>query len=169
MPKDLKALCMIAHDNYLECPVLENIIRSNELHVKKILDKIISLADTSIGFLGLSFKPGTDDLRNSPIVDIIENLIGKGYDVKIYDKNVSLSRLLGANKEYINRKIPYISNFIVEDPKILIEHSNLIVVVNKENKYEELLNKFIKNQIIFDITNIEFDDKNTKKYIGLSW
>ena len=106
LPKDLKALRTIAHDFYLESPVLENIEKSNELQKNIVYDQILNFSKEKVSFLGLSFKAGTDDLRNSPIIDIIERLLGKGFDVKIFDKNVHLSRLTGANKEYILKKIP---------------------------------------------------------------
>ncbi len=91
----------MAHDYYIECPVLENIEKSNELQRKNACGQIIGFGKEKVGFLGLSFKSGTDDLRNSPIIDIIEQLLGKGFNIKIYDKNVHLSQLVGANKEYI--------------------------------------------------------------------
>ena len=112
LPKDLKALKTLAHDYYLECPVLENISRSNEQQIKNVSDQILKFNKEKIGFLGLSFKPGTDDLRSSPIIDIIEQLLGKGFDILIYDKHVHISKLTGANKQYILERIPFISKFI---------------------------------------------------------
>ena len=95
LPKDLKALKTIAHDHYLECPGLESIEKSNDLHKKVVLDQIIQFDKRKIGFLGLSFKGGTDDLRNSPIVDILEILLGKGFDIRIFDKKKG-NQLLGS-------------------------------------------------------------------------
>ena len=170
LPKDLKALRTIAHDQYLDCPVLENIERSNEFQKKLVLDNLIHLKKEKIGFLGLSFKGGTDDLRNSPIVDIIENLLGKGFDIRIYDKNVYLAQLLGANREYILSKIPYISKFIVEDPEELIDHSEIIVVVNNENSFAGILEKVSSEKIIYDFVNIDFKNKHTcENYMGIAW
>lgn len=170
LPKDLEALKTIAHDFYLECPILENISRSNDLHAKRVYDQILEFNKENIGFLGLSFKEGTDDLRNSPIVDIIEQLLGKGLNIKIYDKNVHLSKLMGANKAYILKKIPYISKFIIDDPSEIIDSSEVIVVVNKDDEFKGILRKVPKDRIIYDLVNIDFQKKEEmQNYIGISW
>ena len=170
LPKDLKALKTIAHDSYLNCPVLENIERSNELQKKLVYEEILKLGKQKLGFLGLSFKAGTDDLRGSPIVDIIEKFLGKGFDVKIYDRHVHLSKLMGANKEYILRKIPYISRFISDNLKETIEHSDVIVIVNKEPEFNELLNDVSDNKIIYDLVRINNQKKDgDMNYIGIAW
>ncbi|MFX0142407.1 MAG: nucleotide sugar dehydrogenase, partial [Candidatus Hodarchaeota archaeon] len=170
LPKDLKALRTIAHDNYLECPVLDNIERSNEFQKRLVLEKIIQFEKDKIGFLGLSFKAGTDDLRNSPILDVIEILLGKGFDIRIYDNNVNISKLTGANKEYILKKIPYVSKFLVDKPEVIIDYSDLIVVVNKEKEFADILNKVPEEKTIYDLVNIEFKNKEKKKnYSGVAW
>jgi GDP-mannose 6-dehydrogenase len=170
LPKDLKALKTIAHDHYLECPVLETIERSNEVQKKVVLEQVIEFGKEKIGFLGLSFKSGTDDLRNSPILDVIEILLGKGFDVRIYDKNVHFSRLMGANKEYILKKIPLVSKFLVKDLDALIDHSEVIVVVNREKEFEAVLNRLPPERLIYDLVNIDFERKNRmKNYVGLAW
>jgi GDP-mannose 6-dehydrogenase len=170
LPKDLKALKTIAHDHYLESPLLENIQRSNENQKNLVYEKILGLNKQKLGFLGLSFKGGTDDLRNSPIVDIIERLLGKGFDVRVYDKNVRLSQLVGANKEYILKKIPYISKFIVDDPDELLAQSEALIVVNNEKDYSRILEQASDEQFIFDLVNIDFKKRNQlKNYHGIAW
>lgn len=170
LPKDLKALKTLAHDNYLDCPVLEAIERSNEFQKKIVLDQIVQFEKDKIGILGLSFKGGTDDLRNSPIIDVIEILLGKGFDIKIYDNNVRLSKLMGANREYILEKIPYVSKFLTNNLEDIIDHSEVIVVVNKEKEFEHMLNRVSKNQIIYDLVNINFSKKQRmQNYMGLAW
>jgi GDP-mannose 6-dehydrogenase len=170
LPKDLKALCTIAHDFYIECPVLENIGKSNELHSRLVLEQIIKFGKHKIGFLGLSFKAGTDDLRNSPIIDIIEQLLGKGFEVKIYDKNVHFSKLRGANREFILQKIPFISKFLVGKPEKVTGHCDVIVVVNREEGFSEILNNVSDKKIVFDLVNISFKRRaNMKNYNGLAW
>jgi GDP-mannose 6-dehydrogenase len=168
LPKDLKALKTIAHDFYLECPVLENIERSNEHQKAIVLNNIVKFGKKRIGFIGISFKEGTDDLRNSPIIDIIEQLIGKGYQITIYDKNVRLSKLIGANRDYILQKIPYVSNFIVDSLKMLIDTSEVIVVVNNEVNFNKLLDEIPESKLIYDLVNIRHLAK-TKNYMGASW
>jgi GDP-mannose 6-dehydrogenase len=135
-----------------------------------VLEQIIQFDKEKIGFLGLSFKDGTDDLRNSPILDVIEILLGKGFDIRIYDKNVHLSRLFGANKEFILKKIPYVSKFLVKNSKILIEHSEVIVVVNREEEFKDILNKVSEEKTIYDLVNIDFERKSrNQNYVGLAW
>lgn len=170
LPKDLKAVKTIAHDLYLECPVLENIEKSNELQKRTVYEKIIGFEKNKLGFLGLSFKPGTDDLRDSPIIDIIEQLLGKGFDVKIYDRNVRLSQLVGANKEYILKKIPYISRFIIDAPDEIINKSEVIIIVNKEKEFLDILNIIPEDKIIYDLVNIDFKNRGkNKNYKGIAW
>jgi len=168
LPKDLKALKTVARDLYIDCPVLENIERSNEIQKKMVLERILAFDRRSVGFLGLSFKAGTDDLRNSPIVDIIEQLIGKGFKVRIFDRNVRLSQLIGANREYILQKIPYISQFIIDDPFEIINHSDIIVVVNKEKEFKDILEKIDGSKQVFDLVNLDYE-RNTDTYHGISW
>lgn len=170
LPKDLKALRTLAHDFYLECPIIESIEKSNELQRKVVLNQILSFEKEKLGFLGLSFKAGTDDLRNSPIIDIIEQLLGKGFDIKIYDKHVHLSHLVGANREYILSKIPYISKFIVSDPAILVEDSDVIVVVNNEGEFSEILEDLPRGKTVYDLVNVEFKGKKDRQdYLGVAW
>jgi len=170
LPKDLKALCTIAHDNYLESPLLDSIDRSNESQKKIVYDQIIEFKKDKVGFLGLSFKAGTDDLRNSPILDIIERLLGKGFNLKIYDRNVRFSQLMGANREYILKKIPYISKFLIDNPDDLIRSSEVIVVVNSSSEFRDMLNRVPNNTIIYDLVNLDFKNKqNAENYIGVAW
>jgi len=170
LPKDLKALCTIAHDHYLKCPVLESIDASNEIKKNDVLDSILQFGKMRIGFLGLSFKEGTDDLRSSPIVDVLEKLLGKGYDVKIYDRNVNFARLVGANRDFILNHIPLISNFVTEDLKEVVSSSDLIVVVNEESDFKEILKELPRDKIIFDLVNIDFPGRaDREKYFGVAW
>ena len=170
LPKDLKALKTIAHDFYLNCPLLDNISRSNDIQRELVYNEIMELDKQKLGFLGLSFKAGTDDLRNSPIIDIIERLLGRGFDIKIYDRNVHLSQLIGANKEYIQKKIPFISRFLTNNLDEILQHSEVVVIVNKEHEFAEVLNSKGQGKVIYDLVNIapEIRDKN-KDYIGIAW
>jgi GDP-mannose 6-dehydrogenase len=170
LPKDLKALKTIAHDHYVECPVLESIQRSNEFQKKVVLEQIMQFEKDKVGFLGLSFKGGTDDLRNSPILDIIEILLGKGLDIRIYDQNVRLSELMGANREYVLKKIPYVSKFIVETSAEIIAHADVIVIVNKEKEFEAILTEIPENKILYDLVNLDVPHKQLRKnYTGIAW
>ena len=170
LPKDLKALATIAHDFYLKSPVLESIESSNEMHKDYVLQKILDFGQQRIGFLGLSFKEGTDDLRSSPIIDILEKLLGKGYDVRIYDKNVQFAQLVGANREFILQRIPFISRFITEDAAAVASNSDLIVVVNKDEGFAAILEGLPAGTIIFDLVNLDFRGKaDRQNYVGIAW
>ena len=170
LAKDLKALKTIAHDHYINCHLLESIERSNENQKEIVYNQIMKLNVSNLGFLGLSFKADTDDLRNSPILDIIERLLGKGVGVKIYDKNVHFSQLMGANKDYILNKIPFISKFVTNDYREVLSVSQAIVIVNNSSEFPEILSKIPDNKIIYDLVNIDFEGReNRKNYIGVSW
>jgi len=171
LPKDLKALNTIAHDFYLESPVLDSILKSNELQKEIVLNKIIDFGKPRIGFLGLAFKEDTDDLRCSPIVDVIEKLIGKGFEITIYDKNVHLANLMGANKDYIMSKIPYISKFITDKPEDIIANVDVVVVVNNEKEFIKILDSLPGNTIIYDLVNVSFQNKISinQNYTGIAW
>jgi len=170
LPKDLKALCAIAHDHYLKCPVLENIESSNEIHKGRVLDMILEFGKQKIGFLGLSFKEGTDDLRSSPIVDILEKLLGKGFDIKVYDESVNLAKLIGGNRDFILQRIPFISRFLADDADEVVAHSDVLVIVNKEAGFKRVLGQVPRDKIILDLVNLEFKGRRTLgRYQGVSW
>ena len=170
LPKDLGALCAIAHDHYLKCPVLENIESSNENQKNRVLEDIVGFGKQKIGFLGLSFKEGTDDLRSSPIVDILEKLLGKGFDIKIFDKSVSLAKLVGGNRDYIMQRIPFISRFLADDIAEVISQSDVIVIVNKEDGFRGALGKIAQDKVILDLVNMDFRGRKTLgNYHGVSW
>ena len=170
LPKDLKALRTIAHDHYLACPVLENVEASNERQKERACDEIQRFRKQNVGFLGLSFKADTDDLRESPIVDVIERLLGKGFNVRIYDPRVHVSQLTGANKEYILQKIPYIARFITDNLASVLENSELVVVVNKEAGLADALRRTRDGQIIYDLADMGGKFSTAPgSYVGLSW
>src|SRR5262249_42359473 len=110
LPKDLRALTYKSKELDIDSPLLNAVVHSNELHIQRLIDRILATKHKKIGILGLSFKAGTDDLRDSPTVMLVESLLGKGCRVKIYDSEVSLARIVGANKAYIEREIEHISS-----------------------------------------------------------
>lgn len=175
LPKDLKGLKTLAHDLYLETPVLSAIEHSNEIHIVQVTHKIEQLEDKramqglpkmNIGVLGLSFKAGTDDMRNSPIVNVIETLHGKGYDVRIYDKNVSLSRLIGRNKSVIASKLPHLNMMLQEDITNVVGWADCIIIANKDESFTKV--EIAPNIKIIDLVRIK-ELENHPEYIGLCW
>ncbi|MCK4998854.1 MAG: nucleotide sugar dehydrogenase, partial [Anaerohalosphaera sp.] len=131
LPKDLRAFMGIARSCDMEIPLITSIMNSNDKQVKNIVRKILRYEKKKVAFLGLSFKAGTDDLRESPLVDLIEILLGKGLEIKIYDPNVSLACLTGANKEFILKKISHISNLLTDDADEIIDFADIVIVAHK--------------------------------------
>lgn len=168
LPKDLKALKTVAHDNYLDTPVINSIEKSNEVQIRKSIDLISKFGKKNIGFLGLSFKAETDDLRNSPSVILIETLLGKGFLISIYDQKVSYSKLTGRNKDFIDMHIPHLSVLLVNSLPELIAKSELIVVSNKDNQYIDAL-KRLDNKPIIDLTNLSQHLSSNPNYYGFNW
>jgi GDP-mannose 6-dehydrogenase len=170
LPKDLKALVTIAHDAYVACPVVESIHASNEIQKELVLNRILASGRREIGFFGLSFKAGSDDLRNSPIIDVIEKLIGKGFDVLIYDRNVHLATLTGANREYILSRIPLISEYVTDDPDAVVSSSKYLVIVNDEPAVHQALSAIPHDKHVLDLVGIgENLEARPALYEGLSW
>lgn len=167
LPKDLKGLKTIAHDYYLYTPILEAINESNELQKKILFEKIIEKQKKNIGILGLSFKSGTDDLRYSPIVEVTEWLMGKGFKISIYDKDVNLSNLTGTNKEYIEKHLPHLQNLISADLSFVIERSELLVISHKKIEFQSLIEKY-KNKIFIDLVRV-IETNNLSNYEGICW
>lgn len=167
LPKDLGGLVTLAHDNYIVAPLLSNIDHSNE-HQKRIAFEMIArTGKKKVCFIGLSFKEGTDDLRYSPSVDLAEKLIGKGYCLTIFDENVHISKLVGANKAFINEHLPHLSELISNNVQEAIEHSDIVLINHRNfnvNAYFDLL----KDKIVIDLVRVgwEHDKKN---YEGLCW
>lgn len=168
LPKDSKALRTLANDLYIDVPVINNIEKSNELQKKIALEMIMGKGKRKIGVLGLSFKAGTDDLRCSPIVDIIESLLGKGYAIKIYDKNVKVSELTGTNKDFIEAKIPHLQEFITDDLENVIKNSDVLVITNKEKEFSNILDKY-SNKIVLDLVRVWNEIDYNGYYEGISW
>jgi GDP-mannose 6-dehydrogenase len=169
LPKDLKGLQTLAHDLYVNVPVIDSINKSNELQITRAVDIIQHTQKKRIGFLGLSFKAGTDDLRNSPAVAVVETLLGKGYSVKIYDKHIHLSNLTGTNKVYIDHHIPHLSKLMVKDAEDLIKDVDVIVINNKEQEYLDVLEKAGDEALIVDMVRLPEAIRNKNNYTGINW
>jgi len=166
LPKDLKGLKTIAHDFYLSAPLLESIENSNNLQIKAAISLIEKYNKKNIGILGLSFKEGTDDLRYSPIVEIAEYFLGKGCSLKIYDKNVSVSKLTGTNKDYIDKHIQHLSLLITDDLERVVSQSEILVFSHKIANAERLISNN-QDKIFIDLARVI--DKKFDNYEGICW
>jgi len=170
LPKDLRALLYHSRKLDMHLPVLEAILPSNELQIAHAYQLIRQTGCKKIGVLGLSFKEGTDDLRESPMVELIEHLVGKGYQVKVYDKNVSLSKLHGANRAYIEHEIPHISQLLTESIEDVIEHSDVVVVGNKTEGYSEIAEKLREDHKVIDLVRVKNGPYTSNgHYQGIGW
>ncbi len=170
LPKDVRALQYRAKEVDLDMPVIQAILGSNQLQIQHALDQVMESGRRRVGLLGFSFKAGTDDLRESPIVILAEALLGKGYDLRIYDRNVSLARLVGANKEYINKQIPHLSSLLCESIDEVLDHSEIIVVGNNAPEFSEALKRTRPEQIILDLVRVKVDRAEIPaQYQGICW
>jgi GDP-mannose 6-dehydrogenase len=169
LPKDLRGLQTLAHDLYVRVPVIESIDKTNELQINRAIGLIQQTGKRRIAFLGISFKAGTDDLRSSPAVTIVEALIGKGYDIRIYDKNVHLSKLNGANREYIDVHIPHLSKLMVNQLGEMIDDVDVIVVSNRESEYIDVLLETESSAIIIDLVRLPDPIRARRNYMGINW
>jgi GDP-mannose 6-dehydrogenase len=169
LPKDLRALSYQAKMHDLQLPILTSILPSNEVQISRGLQLIMEKGHARVGILGFSFKAGTDDLRESPLVEIIERLIGKGYDLRLYDKNVSISSLVGANRDFILNHIPHISKLMLNDIDAVIDHAQTLVIGNKDPEFSSVPARLRPNQVLVDFVRISDKPVSNKNYDGISW
>jgi GDP-mannose 6-dehydrogenase len=170
LPKDVRALQYRAKEVDLEMPLINAILSSNRLQVQHAIDRIVEAGRKKIGLLGFSFKAGTDDLRESPMVILAEALLGKGYTLKIYDRNVSLARLVGANKQYIDEQIPHLSRHLSESIDQVIDESEVIVIGNGAPEFSETVQRCRPEQVVVDLVRIPLDFGQVEaQYDGICW
>ncbi len=169
LPKDLRALSYKAKALDLELPLLASVLPSNELQIDRAFKLITDQNVKKISVLGFSFKEGTDDLRESPIVELVERLIGKGADLRLYDKNVSLAALTGANRDYILNHIPHISRLMVDNVNAAIDHGELIIIGNKSPEFVEVIDKIPSHKHIIDLVRITIKARPVANYEGICW
>jgi GDP-mannose 6-dehydrogenase len=150
-------------------PLLQSVLPSNEQQIARAVEMILQLQKKRVGVLGFSFKAGTDDLRESPMVTVIETLIGKGMKLAIYDRDVSLARLFGANKEYIQREIPHISELMRGTIDEVLEHAEVLVIGNRAEEFCQAINRLRPGQLIIDLVRL-FDKRTSDEtYHGICW
>ncbi|MBU1145325.1 MAG: nucleotide sugar dehydrogenase [Firmicutes bacterium] len=168
LPKDLKALNLLAHDYYVNVPILEAINNSNIVQTDFIYNLIISKNVKKIGVFGLSFKTDTDDLRFSPSLELCERLIGKGFSVTIYDENVNISRLVGKNKEFLINHLPHIDSLLTEDLNEFVANNDLLIFVHDSHLISEVKSAIKEDAFIIDVANIT-SLHDLQNYEGACW
>ncbi len=170
LPKDLRALTYVGKQRDVTTPMLGSILGSNRAHIDHVLDKVMVPGVRRVGMIGLSFKAGTDDLRESPLVAVAERLIGKGYDLRIYDPEVNLSRLIGANKRFIEESIPHIGNLMVTSAEAALSHGQVILVgISNKTIVEEVISGINSDHQVVDVVGLPRDRIKCARYSGAAW
>jgi GDP-mannose 6-dehydrogenase len=170
LPKDVRALQYRAKEVDVELPVIAQILPSNRMQIDHAIDHVLETGKKKIGLLGFSFKAGTDDLRESPIVILAEALLGKGLSLSIYDRNVSLARLVGANKDYIEKQIPHLSSLLCNNVDEVIANADVIVVGNKSPEFVDAVSKCRRDQIVIDLVRLPIcGSLLDADYRGICW
>jgi GDP-mannose 6-dehydrogenase len=165
LPKDVRALSYKGRRLDLELPLINSIMASNRSHIDRAVQMVLDRNERNVGVLGLSFKAGTDDLRGSPVVELVERLLGKGHEIRIFDRNVNLSRLVGANRAYIYQHLPHIAKLMVDDVDQVVNHGGTIVVGNRDRYFSEVVGRLNMSQRVIDLVRIDADGA----YNGICW
>ncbi|NKQ55761.1 nucleotide sugar dehydrogenase [Amycolatopsis sp. K13G38] len=170
LPKDLRGLVYAAHRADVSVPILAHVLPSNDEHLRRAYELVVRTGKRRIGLFGLSFKPGTDDLRESPLVELAERLLGKGYDLRIYDANVSLSRLMGANREYIESRLPHLGQLLASSVEEVLAHAEVCLVGSTDPAVLAALPRG-GDRVLIDLVRLpDADARRTEQgYVGLAW
>ncbi|MFH2071367.1 MAG: nucleotide sugar dehydrogenase [Actinomycetota bacterium] len=170
LPKDLRAALHAAKSHDLDLPVLGSILPGNEAHLRRGVEMIVETGKKKVGILGFSFKAGTDDLRESPMVMLVEALLGKGFDLKIYDRDVSLARLVGANKEYIETAIPHIASLMSDEIDEVIGGAEVVVIGTADPDFAAIPARLGSEIVVVDLIRVGEDPSSFGPgYRGISW
>ena len=165
LPKDVRALAYRARTLDLELPLINAIMPSNRQHIDRAMQMVLDLKERNVGVLGLSFKAGTDDLRESPVVELVERLLGKGHEIRIFDRNVNLSRLVGANRAYVYEHLPHIAKLMVDHVDEVVHHAGTLVIGNSDRHFAEVVGRLNSSQRVIDLVRIDADGA----YNGICW
>jgi len=169
LPKDLRAITYKAKQLDVDAVMLNSILVSNRVQVERAVEMVLRTGRKRVGVLGLSFKAGTDDLRESPMVSLIETLIGKGLKLSIYDRDVELARLFGANKTYIEQEIPHISQLMKRNLNDVVEGSEVLVIGKKDDDFRMLDGKLNNGRIVIDLVRMLEVSQAVESYQGMCW
>jgi GDP-mannose 6-dehydrogenase len=171
LPKDLRALHYRAREFDLKLPLLEALIPSNDEHLNRAVDAVLQTRKKNVSLLGLSFKAGTDDLRESPQVRLVKRLLGEGCQVRIWDRDVSIGGLAGANRQYIEEVIPHIGALLFADLKEVIQNAEVVVLGNSSMQKEQLRQYLRPSQVVVDLVNLDSARRpaGAASYRGICW
>ncbi|MEZ5875703.1 MAG: UDP-glucose/GDP-mannose dehydrogenase family protein [Hyphomicrobiales bacterium] len=169
LPKDTRAIAHLAKRLDLDIPVISSILPSNAVQIERAAKRIMDLGRRRVAVLGFSFKAGTDDLRESPQIELIERLIGKGYDLRLYDSSVNLAALTGANRDYIRNTIPHINSIMVDTLDEALAHGEVVVIGNNAAEFADVPTRLGKNQVLIDLVRIGGTNHLGDRYDGINW
>jgi GDP-mannose 6-dehydrogenase len=169
LPKDLRAITYHARSHDVSTPLLNSLMYSNGEQIEQGIAMVLAARHKKVGVLGFSFKAGTDDLRESPLVEMIERLIGKGFDLRLYDRNVNLAKLTGANREYIMKSIPHIERLMVATVQEVLDHAQVIVIGNRAEEFAGLAGRLRPEQLVIDLVRIRQIEERHANYAGICW
>lgn len=169
LPKDLRAIVYKARELDVEVPVLSSTLESNRLQIERAVRMVLATGSRRIGVLGFAFKAGTDDLRESPMVSLIETLIGKGLQLALYDRDVNLARLVGANKQYIEKEIPHIAQLMCGTVDNVLEHAEVVVIGNRAEEFRQVESRLREGQRIIDLVRLFEGRRTDATYQGICW
>lgn len=171
LPKDVRALMHTARQNDLEIPVIANIMVSNEAQIRRVIDMIVATGKRRVGLYGLSFKSGTDDLRESPLVELVERLVGKGFDIRVHDANVTLSSIVGANRDYITDHLPHIGELLTSSVDAVMDHGDVIVVASADPDVVAAVDAAPADTLVIDLVRLPGAElrRLADNYRGIGW
>ena len=169
LPKDLRALTHKAKQMDVDVPVLSAVLRSNRQQIDRAVKMVLETGKRRVGLLGLSFKAGTDDLRESPAVTLVEVLISNGLEITIYDPNVMLTRLVGANKQYLERTIPAISQLMRDNIEDVVTDAEVLIIANEADEFREVESKLRSHQVVIDLVRLFRHRMGADSYQGICW
>jgi len=171
LPKDLRALTYRAKELDLKLPLLESLLASNNEHIERAVEAVLRTGKRKVGVLGLSFKTGTDDLRESPLVHLVKRLVGEGCQIQIWDHNVSLGRLIGSNRQFITEVIPHIGSLLCDNMQEVVQNAEVVVLGTKAADKEALVSTLRPDQVVLDLVNLEKSRRidGPAGYEGICW
>lgn len=176
LPKDMRALLYRAKERDMELPLLHSILPSNQAQIQRAIRLVEATGCKKVGVLGLSFKAGTDDVRESPIIPLIETLVGRGYQVQVYDETVRLDRLIGANKSFLEQEFPHVAGLINPSLHEVVDRAQVLVVANASQAIPPMMELVRPDQVVVDLSGIDNGNGNGKSpshrpsnYVGICW
>lgn len=170
LPKEVKGFLTLARELNVPIPALGGLLDSNELHIKRAYDLVARDGRRKVALFGLAFKPGTDDMRDSPLVALAERLVGKGFEIAIYDSFVKLSRLLGKNKEFIEREIPHLDRLLRESPESALHEADVIVIGHADAQVRQTIIARASGRRIVDLSGYaDLGKIPGAEYEGICW